>query len=62
MIAPWPGIKTRHGAESPNGARIGKRNGGAFKILHRQFVVAGAEDNVVECLDELREVHGSRHL
>ena len=52
--------QTRHRSQRAHGAGIGQRNGGAFKILHRQLVVAGAGDDVVERRDELREVQRRR--
>ena len=47
----------RHRTKRAHRARIGHRNGGAFEILDREFVVARSKDDVVEGLDELREVH-----
>ena len=49
----------RHRAQRANGPGIGQRNGGAFEIRHRQLVIAGAKNDVVERRDELREVHAT---
>ena len=62
MIAPCPGISRGIDPTVPDGARIGERNRGAFKIGDGQLVGARARHQIVIGGQELREVHRLRVL
>ena len=45
----------RHGGDGADAARVGERDVGALEVVRGQLVLAGAGDQVVEGVEELRE-------